>query len=428
MAAAKRSFHSDSAHIEADLKFKGPFYGSLMSSGAVSDFERYFRSRFAQLEGILHQRVDARDSSPIVRVLKQPANTKIRFIGMVTERKESTRQILLRVEDETAQILVFVDPSHTDLADRSRRILLDEVVLISGTKMEGERVIADEILQADVPDRRPKRATQEVYAVLISDLHVGSKAFLSEPLSRFILWLNGKIGDEKQQEIASKVKYLIIAGDIIDGIGVYPEQEKELEIFDVREQYEVAAQYIEQVPDYIEVIIIPGNHDATRQALPQPPITQRYAKSIYDSKRIRLVGNPARVVVHGVSFLIYHGRSLDDVIGSLPNVTYQSEGFALKSMEALLRARHLAPTYGGRTPIAPTTVDSLVIEEAPDVLHCGHVHVFGFQSYRGTLMVNSGAFQGQTDYQRRMGLTPRPGVAAALNLQTLHVHPIDFNV
>jgi len=424
---AKTPFQPDSAHMDADLKVQSPSYEDLTSTGTVLDFEQYFRSRFAALAKILHQRVDVRDSLPIAKVLKLPPNMKIRIVGMVTERRENPKQIFLRIEDETSQILVFVDPSHAELADRSRRILLDEVVSISGVKIEGERVVADEILQADVPDRRPKRAAQEVYAVLISDLHVGSKAFLSESFNRFVLWLNGKIGDGKQREIASRVKYLMIAGDIVDGIGVYPEQEKELEISDVRRQYEVAAQYIEQVPDYIEVVIAPGNHDATRQALPQPPIMRQYAKPIYDSRRVSLVGNPTRITVHGVAFLLYHGRSLDDVVGSLPSVTYQSEGFALKSMEALLRARHLAPTYGGRTPIAPTAIDTLVIDEVPDVFHCGHVHVFGFQNYRGTLMLNSGAFQGQTDYQRKMGLTPRPGIAAALNLQTLHVHPIDFN-
>jgi DNA polymerase II small subunit len=40
--------------------------------------------------------------------------------------------------------------------------------------------------------------------------------------------------------------------------------------------------------------------------------------------------------------------------------------------------------------------------------------------------VNSGAWQGQTDYQKRMGLVPKPGILPVVNLQTLDVKMINF--
>jgi DNA polymerase II small subunit len=97
-----------------------------------------------------------------------------------------------------------------------------------------------------------------------------------------------------------------------------------------------------------------------------------------------------------------------------------------KAMELELKCRHLAPEYGKRTSIAPLKVDHLVVEEAPDVFHSGHIHVNGWENYRGTLIVNSGAWQSQTDYQQRMGLIPTPGRLPVVNLQTLKLGVTDF--
>ena len=58
-------------------------------------------------------------------------------------------------------------------------------------------------------------------------------------------------------------------------VRVYPNQEQELAILDIFEQYHHVTQFIEEIPDYIKVIAIPGNHDATRQALPQPSIPKK---------------------------------------------------------------------------------------------------------------------------------------------------------
>ena len=82
------------------------------------------------------------------------------------------------------------------------------------------------------------------------------------------------------REIAGKVKYLLIAGDIVDGVGVYPGQAKELSIRDVHKQYNFAAKYLEKIPNYIEIVISPGNHDASRKALPQPAIPEGYLTAI----------------------------------------------------------------------------------------------------------------------------------------------------
>jgi DNA polymerase II small subunit len=98
-----------------------------------------------------------------------------------------------------------------------------------------------------------------------------------------------------------------------------------------------------------------------------------------------------------------------------------------KAMKLLLQSRHLAPVYGGKTPLSPENRDPLVIEHIPDIFHAGHVHALGYCNYRGVLVVNSGAWQEQTDYMRRLGFTPTPGKVPVVNLQTMEVTVLPFS-
>ena len=275
----------------------------------------------------------------------------------------------------------------------------------------------------EVPRKTPHKAPIPVYAALLSDLHVGSKEFMEKEFNQFILWLKGKRGNGKLRDLAGHIKYLVIAGDLVDGVGIYPGQMDGLEIKDIFEQYREAAKLIEQIPDYIELIIIPGNHDACRKALPQPALPKEYAEPLYEARRIHSLGSPCTVSLHGVELLLFHGRSLDDIAAVAPNVSFDTPD---KSMKLLLQSRHLAPIYGDRTPIAPEKRDFMVIEKVPDVFHAGHVHVLKCNDYRGTLIVNSGAWQRQTEFQKQMGLIPTPGIAPIVNLQTLKIATVDF--
>ena len=50
----------------------------------------------------------------------------------------------------------------------------------------------------------PGEIYSEVYALFLSDVHVGSNNFLGERFSKFIKWLNGDIGNESQRDIVKK--------------------------------------------------------------------------------------------------------------------------------------------------------------------------------------------------------------------------------
>ena len=150
-----------------------------------------------------------------------------------------------------------------------------------------------------------------------------------------------------------------------------------------------------------------------------------YNSELWDRENFFMLGNPSMVSLNGVKVLMYHGQSIDDVVRTTPGVSYDKPAAVMRHF---LKARHMSPIYGSRTPIAPETEDMMVIDDVPDIFHSGHVHFVGLDMYKGVLIVNSGAWQRQTDFQESVGITPTPGMAIIVNLQTMKVYQKDFRV
>ncbi len=409
--------------VEAHLEVVSDPTGKLGTTGAFDDFLKYFRNRFEKMSALFRARMDTRNAGTIADALSGGQNGRARFICMVVDKREKGGRIFLTVDDYDDEATVFVGDQNPTVYQNAKRIVRDQVVFVAAKKGSGNLLVAEEILLPEIPDRRPSRSSEEVYAVLISDTHIGSRVFLEDAFRRVLGWLKGEVGDPEQRAVADRVKYVLVCGDLVDGIGVYPRQEVDLAVQDIYEQYRLAAKYLAEIPEHMEVVLIPGNHDAVRQALPQPAISKDFAGPVYEARRIVTLGDPAEVRLHGVHFLLYHGTSLMDIVSSIPGLDYQRP---VEIMECQLRMRHLAPEYGKLTPIGPEAEDFLVVERVPDVFQSGHIHVSGSGVYRGTTVVNSGAWQGQTDFQKRMGLEPRPGVLPVVNLKTLEVRMMNF--
>ncbi|MEM2537743.1 MAG: DNA-directed DNA polymerase II small subunit [Candidatus Methanomethylicia archaeon] len=392
----------------------------ILSKSLSKDFKNYFISRYLHLKKILlTERFDVKGAIDIAKInniknKKDIFGNTIKIICIISEKHIGKNHITFSVEDLTGSISVIVPEKNIDLFRKAQRILLNEVVCIEGKILNEGIIVATDIIQPELT--KPSNNTnvkQTMYAVLISDLHIGSRYFMRNAFNRFLLWLNGVLGDEKIRRIARCVKYLIVAGDIVDGIGVYPNQEKELAIKDLKKQYEVAAYYFSQIPQHIKVIIIPGNHDATRQALPSTALYKEYAYPLYKLDNVIILGDPAYVKLHGSLFLITHGKSLDDIMLNIPELKYDTPA---KAMVELLRRRHIAPVYGGQTLIAPEEEDYMIITKTPHVFHAGHLHTFEYTYYKGVTVVNSGTWQEQTEYMKKMGIYPDPAKAVIINL------------
>ncbi len=419
----KVSFQPYAKNIKSDLRVISDPTDKISATGSLEDCIEYFRSRFRKISRIIRNRIDVRDAGSIADALKAPENSKVKIICMITDKRETKRGIFFKVEDLKTQATLFAPLEKYEVYLKAQKILLDQVVCVSATHGRNSLLIIEDIILPEVPLKKHNNSPIPICAALLSDLHVGSKMFMEKEFRYFIRWLRGKAGGSRLRNLANRIKYLVVAGDIVDGVGIYPQQFDELEIKDLYKQYERAARIFEEIPDYIEIVITPGNHDATRRALPKPAILREYAEPLYELGRIKFLGDPSVISLHGVNILLTHGQSLDDVISVAPNMSFQAPDEAMK---ILLQCRHLAPIYGMRTPIAPEREDHLVIEHAPDIFHAGHVHMMRYSIYRGIVVVNSGAWQRQTEYQREMGHIPNPGIVPIVDLQTLQVFPIDF--
>lgn len=380
--------------------------GKSCCQGKIEDFVAYFNSRYEKLSSILRTRVNPVPISALRRLKSQ----NVEVVGMVNDvRETSNGNAMLELEDKTGLVNVVATGKLKDVA---MELLGDEVIAVSGM-WNGRCIIADRITFPDLPVNGNGKKGWGFYIAFISDTHFGSITFMNDAWQRFVDFMNCEAGNEKAHKIAESIKYLIVAGDVVDGVGIYPNQEKELSITDIYSQYEFAAEQIEKLPRRLKIILSPGNHDAVRQAEPQPKLPEEFA-SLFP-KNVIHVGNPALVTLDGVKVQIYHGRSIDDLITKIPRLSYEKPQ---EAMVELLKRRHLSPAYGKRSPIAPEKEDYLVIEDVPDVLHSGHVHTFGTAFYRGVFVVNSSTWQSQTEFQKKMNLNPMPGIVSIYNGET----------
>ncbi|MDD5337058.1 MAG: DNA-directed DNA polymerase II small subunit [Candidatus ainarchaeum sp.] len=404
------------AECAPDIKILHQFdvTGKSRTTGSVDDFVAYFRNRYQRMSRLL----SSASKYPTVGLgdIKKEINQNVRIVVMVYEKRDTKKgSVLLEVEDLEGKFKVVVPRSNEKTYEKARRLLRDEVVSITGKVLE-QFIIAEEVEWPDLPVMREKKlGERDLACAYISDIHVGSRHFLEKQFQRFVDWLNLKGGET---EIAGKVKYVIVAGDIADGVGIYPKQEKDLAIKDVYKQYEVFDNYMEMMPDYIEVIVAPGNHDAVRRAEPMPAIEDSVIRS-----DVTRVGSPTVLEIEGIKHVVYHGTSMDSMISGMSGLSYNNPEKV--SMEYLKR-RHLSPIYG-TNQIVPERVDYLVLETEPDVLHCGHVHKNGYAYYRGTHVINSGTFQDRTDFQVQQGHVPTPGMVGVLEMKSGVYKTLDFS-
>jgi DNA polymerase II small subunit len=388
------------------------------TDGDINDLNKYFNDRYTKLKKIIQENPEFKKITDLKNTKANIENlTSIGIVNSINNTKNGHR--IIEIEDPTGTGTVLVLKDLEDLYESSMTLVKDEVIGVSGSS-NGTLIRADDIVHPGI-QRRIVDKKMDFSIVFISDVHIGSKMFDEKAFNRFIKWINGNYGDEKQQDLANDVKYLVIGGDLVDGIGVYPNQEKELKIKDIYEQYEEAARLLGDVTD-IPIILSPGNHDATRLAEPQPAITEKYAKDLCNQKNIEMVSNPSIVNLDNIKVQVYHGRSFDDIVMAMNGYTHADTD---KIMKLLLEKRHLAPIYGERTPLASEFEDYMVIEDIPDILHTGHVHINSHTKYKGVHMINSGTFQKQTEFQKIYNIVPTCGQIPVITHGALQI--LDFN-
>jgi DNA polymerase II small subunit len=381
--------------------------GQSNTKGTLNDIVNLFYDRYQTIAEILRNQAGFKASGTIKQIQKEKKKGRsYNLVGIVLDvRRTKSGGKMVTMEDLSSTMSVFVrkdDPA-------SATIFKDEVLGISGKFGDDGRMFwVDNVVYPDILPNHQNKGGMEfdpVSIAFISDLHMGSKKFLESEWDKMMAWMN------TDDETAQNIKWLVLSGDVIDGIGIYPGHEENICIANSFDQYEMCARKLDELPDHITPILLPGNHDAVRPAEPQPMlepgVQQKFNSTIH-------VGNPARINLSGIDVLSYHGKGIDDIVPRVETVTYDKPQEAMKLM---LQKRHLAPMWGERNALSPEEEDQMVIQSPPDIFVTGHTHAHATEWHRGIPLVVSSTFQGETDFMQMMGYKPKMGYLSVYNIQ-----------
>lgn len=397
----------------------------------VSDFINYFRSRYSEMKQFLQERKEIENLSSINKLNGKKQNVSI--ISMVFDKRVTkNKNILLEVEDFTGKITVLLSKNKSEVFKKAKDILVDDIIGIKGF---GNREImyANDIFYPDIFLHEKTSINRDEKIAFISDIHVGSSNFLENNFLKFITWINGKLGDGEQRKEALKVKYLLITGDSVDGVGTFPGQEELLSIKDIKKQYERLAFYLKQIRKDVKIVICPGQHDAVRVAEPQPAIGEEYAKALYELDNMIFVSNPAMVEItnngnRGIKILMYHGASMHSFANEIESLRLENaHNNPSKIVKEMLKRRHLASIHSSVTYIPNENYDPLLIRDVPDIVNTGENHRSDIDTYNNILIICSSCWQSITPYSEKVGHIPDPCKVPVFNLKTREIKIMDFS-
>jgi len=406
----------DDPSIQNEVKVLSDPTSKITTGAGVKGYNALFSSRFNKLKRVISDRPESRMLKSLASIKTAKTDDDMYVCGLVTMKNSERNITKLILEDPSGSFEGIIFDS--ELQKTADTLMSDQFVMVRIGMGKNSGFIIKDLILPDLPDQASNKSETDAYAVFLSDLHIGSKYFMEEEFSDFVSWLFSP------DPVARKIRFVLIGGDIVDGVGIYPNQNKELVCQTIEEQLDKVVSLLDKIPKNVQIIIMPGNHDPGRRALPQPAIPEKYNSALWERENVVMVGNPAMISLNGVKVLMFHGQSIDDIVKTTPGMKYDEPTNVMKH---LLKARHLSPIYGSQTPIAPEMEDLMVIEDIPDIFHVGHVHKAQLDMYKGILLVNSGSWQKQTPFQASVGMTPNPGIALMVNLKTFQVFHQNYN-
>ncbi len=393
----------------------------------VQDFVGHFRARYREIQSIIMQRSGLDKLISINKI----SGTRQQFmiIGMVNNKRYTkNKNLIITFEDLTGQINVLFKNGGTNFKF-AEELQFDEVVAIKCSG-NNELVIGNEVIFPDSFVLNKTKFDEDCGLAFISDIHVGSHKFLKNEFDNFINWL------DSEDELATKIKYLFIIGDTVDGIGVFPGQERLLEIKSLKGQYDELAKFLKRVPERITIFMCPGQHDASRVPEPQPIVDRSYAGALYEIPNLVLVSNPCLVKLFekGKEFKVqmYHGASIHTFINNIEELRLiKAHKHPAKAVKHMLKRRHLAPSHGISASIVyvpNSEKDPLVISDTPDILCTGEVHRLDIERHNGTLILTGNCWQAQTEFEEKIGNIPDPCKVPIFNVKTHELKILDFSI
>ena len=239
--------------------------------------------------------------------------------------------------------------------------------------LENEHIFKDDFPQ-EVKDTDPLHLYDKEYTIdfggerkirfaAIADTHIGSKAFKHKELVEFYKRAD-KFGAE----------FVLHAGDIIDGIGVYKGQEFEVVTPSIDEQLDILVEYYPNLKRGTTKFIL-GNHDYIAWKRMGIDVGKQIKRARKDLEYLGMV--KANILIDGIRVQLWHGRGRGAY-----TLSYKPQ----KAIEQFVPGRK------------------------PRILLIGHWHqTFWMPAYRNVDAFQVGCFQGETLLTKEMGVQPIVG-------------------
>jgi DNA polymerase II small subunit len=325
----------------------------------------------------------------------------ISYIQSISKTKNN--HYILIVEDLTGEIKTLINKENKKLIETIKDLSEEDFVYIKGN-LGNNIIFAEEIKFLDYKKEAQKEKIKKKM-VFISDLHIGSRNFCEKEFMKAINWINQSFSQTNQ----SKNTVIFILGDIVDGVGIFKEQKKELTIKKLKDQYSKAAEILSKINKDLPIILIPGNHDDLENIEPQETLDLEAAVELYKMKNLIILPNPSFLVFNeeNVQFklFLYHGQSFDYFVQNNEKIRLNG-GYKKVDllMDLLLKKRRISNTKSSR--LNPQNRKSLIIKEEPDVFVTGHTHTTKISKKQGVMILNPGTFQSQTSFQKEQNILP----------------------
>ena len=391
----------------------------------VKDFVNHFRYRYEAIRSFLEKK-DFENLTSLRKI--GPNRGSYTVIVMVSSiRTTKNKNIFIEVEDLTGNAICLVNQNKKELFEKAKDILVDDIIAINVTGTN-EMLFANDVFYPEAALEEKKYSEFDEFIAFAGDLHAGSTMFLEKNMLKFIKWLNGSEGDSEQRAMALKVKYLVFNGDNIDGVGVYPGQDKFLTEKTSVGQYKKVEEILKLVRKDVQIIMCPGQHDAVWIGEPQPMIVERYAEGLHNLENLHLVPNPALIELDsGFKMLMYHGASINRFIDEIPYIrTNHGHMSPTVSVKEMIKRRHLAPMHGQIDYIPCENEDPLVMHQVPDIFTTGDQHRVEVATHNNILLVAGSCWQSITPFEEKVGNVPDPCKVPLFNLKTRQIKILDF--
>lgn len=249
-------FSMNASETPSDITVHFDITGNSVTEGKMADINACFNDRLKSIRKLIIQNSKLpRKHQEIGRLVAETSRyqgyeNKAVAIGLVNEpRYTKNGHLMWGLEDETGEMTCLLTKRSGDDRDRAHEAIIeaglmpDDVLGVSGTfSQTGDLFYVDDLHFPLETNHQKVSSEVGVSVAFLSDIHVGSKTFLEAQWHKMVRWFH-------TDPLAKTIKYLILSGDCVDGVGIYPGQDKELAIPDLFAQYTEFARLLELLPE-----------------------------------------------------------------------------------------------------------------------------------------------------------------------------------